>query len=107
MLPPSAMMTTKKRRHNVPALFVVGIVAAFLTACGPPGARDLHRGEKAIQSGDYDTAIAKLSDATHTLASAPPSVQSKALGFLGLAYQQAGQLEPASQAYLKALKLDH
>jgi tetratricopeptide (TPR) repeat protein len=101
------MMTIKKRRRNVPALFVIGITAAFLTACGPPGSRDLRRGEKAIQSGDYDTAIARLTDATGTLASAPPAVQSKALGFLGLAYQQAGQLEPASQAYLKALKLDH
>jgi tetratricopeptide (TPR) repeat protein len=101
------MMTIKKRRRTVPALFVVGIAAAFLTACGPPGARDLHRGEKAIQSGDYDTAIARLTDAARALASAPPSVQSKAWGFLGLAYQQAGQLDPASQAYLKALKLDH
>ncbi|HEY3854167.1 MAG TPA: tetratricopeptide repeat protein [Verrucomicrobiae bacterium] len=101
------MMTTKKRGQNVAALFVVGVTAAFLTACGPPGSRDLHRGEKALQSGDYDSAITKFSDAVRTLSSAPPSVQSKALGFLGLAYQQAGQLEPASQAYLRALKLDH
>ncbi len=101
------MMTTKKRRPSVPVFFAVATAAVFLTACGPPGARDLRRGEKAIQAGDYDTAITRLTDATHTLASAPSPVQSKAWGFLGLAYQQAGQLEPASQAYLKALKLDH
>ena len=59
-----------------------------------------------MQTGDYDAAITRFTDAAHTLASAPASVQSKAWGFLGLAYQQAGQLDAASQAYLKALKLD-
>jgi tetratricopeptide (TPR) repeat protein len=79
----------------------------FLTACGPPGARDLRQGETAIKAGEYETAIARLNDATHAVASASPTAQAKAWNLLGLAYQGAGQLDPASQAYLKALKLDH
>ncbi|HUD84694.1 MAG TPA: tetratricopeptide repeat protein [Candidatus Saccharimonadales bacterium] len=101
------MMTTKKRRCNLPALAVIAAAGTLLTACSPPGGRDLRQGERDIKAGQFDAAIAPLSDATHALSSAPPAVQSKAWNLLGLAYQGAGQLDAASQSYLQALKLDH
>jgi tetratricopeptide (TPR) repeat protein len=79
----------------------------FLTACGPPGSSDLRQGQREIKAGQFDAAIVTLNNATRALASAPPVVQSKAWNLLGLAYQDAGQLDAASQAYLHALKLDH
>jgi len=101
------MMTTKKRRRNLPALAVIAAAGTLLTACSPPGARDLRQGERDIKAGEFGAAIAPLSDATRVLSSAPPAVQSKAWNLLGLAYQGTGQLDAASQAYLHALKLDH
>jgi tetratricopeptide (TPR) repeat protein len=101
------MMTTKKRRGNLPALAVIAVAGALLTACNPPGARDLRQGEKDIKAGEFRAAIAPLSDATHALSSAPPAAQSKAWNLLGLAYQGAGQFDAASQAYSQALKLNH
>ncbi len=101
------MMTTKKRRRNLPALAVIAAAGTLLTSCSPPGASDLREGERDIKAGQFDAAIAPLIQATHILSSAPPAVQSKAWNLLGLAYQDAGQLDAASQAYLAALKLDH
>jgi len=100
-------MTTKKRRCNLPALAVIAAAGTLLTACSPPGARDLQEGEREIKAGQFAAAVAPLSAATRSLSSAPPAVQSKAWNLLGLAYQGAGQLDAASQAYLQALKLDH
>ncbi|HUD49383.1 MAG TPA: tetratricopeptide repeat protein [Candidatus Baltobacteraceae bacterium] len=101
------MMTTKKRRRNLPALAVIALAGTLLTACSPPGGRDLRKGESDINAGQFDAAIEPLNDATRVLSSAPPAVQSKAWNLLGLAYHGAGQLDAASQAYLRALKLDH
>jgi tetratricopeptide (TPR) repeat protein len=100
------MMTTKKRRSHFPGLAVIAVAATLLTACSPPGGRDLRQGQRLIKAGELDAAIAALNNATRALASAPPAQQSKAWNLLGLAYQAAGQLDAASQAYLHALKLD-
>jgi tetratricopeptide (TPR) repeat protein len=100
------MMTTKKRRSRVTVLAVVAATGTFLTACSPPGSRDLRQGQSEINAGQYDAAIVSLNEATHALASASPVVQSKAWNLLGLAYQNANQLDAASEAYSRALKLD-
>jgi tetratricopeptide (TPR) repeat protein len=67
----------------------------------------LRKGERDIKAGSYIEAVARLRDATHTLAYAPAKEQSKAWNLLGLAYQGATEFDDASQAFAQALKLDH
>jgi tetratricopeptide (TPR) repeat protein len=98
------MLTIKKRRFALQVLAV--ILAASLTSCGPPGARELHKGEQLIQNGDFAAAIPVLNEGLLILHSAPPTVQAAAWNLLGLAYHGAGQLDAASRAYSQALKLD-
>jgi tetratricopeptide (TPR) repeat protein len=98
------MLTIKKRNGAFQVLAV--ILVASLTACGPPGARDLHKGERLIQNGDFAGAIPVLNEGVQILHDAPPVVQANAWNLLGLAYHGAGQADAASRAYLQALKLD-
>jgi hypothetical protein len=98
------MLTIKKRRCVLQVLAVVSI--ASLTACGPSGPRDLHKGEQLIESGQFAAAIPVLNEAVQLLRGAPPVVQANAWNLLGLAYHGAGQSDAASRAYLEALKLD-
>ena len=101
------MMTTKKRRrvhHNL--VVVLAAVATLLTACGPPGARQLRLGERYIQEGKFADAIVVLRDATTILNDAPHPAQAKAWNLLGLACQDSGELAAADKAYEQALKLD-
>jgi tetratricopeptide (TPR) repeat protein len=100
------MMTTKKRRRFHYNLVVVAAVGMLLTACGPPGARQLQQGERYIEAGQFSEAIVVLRDATRILGDAPRPVQAKAWNLLGLAYHNSGQLEAADNAYRAALKLD-
>jgi tetratricopeptide (TPR) repeat protein len=98
------MLTIKKRRCVCQILAV--ILVASLTACGPPGARDLRKGEQLIQGGQFADAIPVLTEAVELFHDAPPTVQANAWNLLGLACHGAGQLDAASRAYLEALKLD-
>jgi tetratricopeptide (TPR) repeat protein len=98
------MLTIKKRRCALGVLAVISI--ASLTACGPPGPRDLHKGEQLIEHGQFAAAIPILNEAVELLHGAPPVVQANAWNLLGLAYHGAGQSDAASRAYLEALKLD-
>lgn len=98
------MLTIKKRSGALMALAIV--LSAIMTACSPPGARDLREGEELIQTGHAADAIPVLKEAVDTLRSSAPRVQATAWNLLGLAYQGAGQLDPASRAYLQALKFD-
>jgi tetratricopeptide (TPR) repeat protein len=100
------MMTTKKRRGFQDNLVVAAAVGALLTACGPPGARQLRQGEQDIQAGRYGEAAMVLKEATGILSNAPPAMQSKAWNLLGLAQMNSGQLDIASADYSKALQLD-
>src|SRR5580658_636480 len=106
MLPPSCMMTTKKRSRFRRNLVVVGAVGALVTACGPPGARELQQGEHFIEAGEYSDAVVALREATRALGDAPHAIQAKAWNLLGVACQDSGQLEDAAKAYMLALKLD-
>jgi tetratricopeptide (TPR) repeat protein len=100
------MMTTKKRNRRRYYLVVVAAVATLVTACGPPGARELKQGEQYIQAGQSADAIGVLREATRILGDAPHAVQAKAWNLLGVACQDNGQLDEAAKAYLTALKLD-
>jgi tetratricopeptide (TPR) repeat protein len=100
------MMTTKKRSRFHNNVVVVGALGALLTACGPPGARELQQGEQYIQAGQFADAVVALRDATRILSEAPHAVQAKAWNLLGVACQDSGQLEDAAKAYTLALKLD-
>jgi tetratricopeptide (TPR) repeat protein len=108
------MLTTILRRGQLAKsaqgralpLFFALASAVLLTGCGPPGPTALHKGDRLIQEGDYEGAIAELKDATQLLAHYPPAVQAHAWHLLGLANQDAGHSGPALQAYEEALKLD-
>lgn len=104
MLTPSLMLTIKKRCHAWQVLAVVSLCG--LTACGPPGARDLHKGDKLVAHGEFSNAIPVLKQSTEELQAASPAVQARAWNLLGLAYHGTGQLDAASHAYLEAKKLD-
>ncbi len=100
------MMTTKKGRRSLRTLAVITAALTFLTACGPPGAREARQGEQLVQAGQFADAIGPLKAATEILATAPPASQSKVWNLLGLALHGAKQFDAASVAYGRALKLD-
>jgi tetratricopeptide (TPR) repeat protein len=100
------MMTTKKGRRCHYNLVVVAAVATLVTACGPPGARELKQGEQYIQAGQSADAIALLKDAVRILANSPRPAQAKAWNLLGVACEESGHLDDAAKAYTVALKLD-
>jgi len=99
-------MTTKKQRRAHFHLVVVAALGMLVTGCGPPGARQLRRGEQFILAGQFAEAVVVLRDATSTLADSPPAVQSKAWNLLGLACQGLGQWDAADKAYREAIRLD-
>jgi len=99
-------MTTTKRRGCHYNLAVVATVGMLVTACAPPGARELRQGERDIQAGHLADAVVELREATHILGDAPHAVQAKAWNLLGLACQDSGRLEDAARAYTTALNLD-
>ena len=104
MLTRSKMLTIKKRSF---ALLVLAVIsAAALTACGPAGPRDLRKGERLIQSGEFAEAVPVLEEGVRLLRNSPGNVQAAALNLLGLAQHGAGHLDAAGRAYLEALKLD-
>jgi tetratricopeptide (TPR) repeat protein len=99
------MLTIKKRWRA--ALAIVAAACLTLTACAPPGERALHKGDRLLQDGQFAEAIDQLRTATELLAmETNTAVSSKAFSLLGLAYQQAGRLDLARQAYQNALKLN-
>jgi tetratricopeptide (TPR) repeat protein len=104
MLPPKQMLTIKKGRRALQLLAV--ILVAGLTACGPPGPRDLRKGERLINAGRYADAVPVLTEAVQLLRGTTPTVQATAWNLLGSAYHGAGQKEQAAHAYLEALRLD-
>jgi tetratricopeptide (TPR) repeat protein len=104
MLTRSVMLTIKKRSF---ALRVLAVISAIgLTACGPPGPRDLRKGERLIQSGEFAAALPVLDEGLQLLRDAPGNVQATAWNLFGLAQHGSGHPEDAARAYLEALKLD-
>ena len=73
----------------------------LFAGCMPPGPRALLEGKKRIDQGRYPEAIEQLKLATSLL-----STNARAWSYLGLAYQSAGQVPNAVQAYQRALALN-
>jgi tetratricopeptide (TPR) repeat protein len=97
------MLTIKKRGRR--ALAFVAAAGLGLTACGPPATRALHKGDRLVESGNFDAAIGVLSQAVNLLTNEPP-VRAQACNLLGLAYHGAGKADKARQYYGEALKLN-
>jgi tetratricopeptide (TPR) repeat protein len=82
-------------------LFIMSLAVAVLTGCRPPGPRALLDGQRLVERGQYEQAVARLKTATSLL-----STNANAWNYLGLAYHQAGQPADAADAYKKAISLD-
>ncbi len=99
MLPTDTMLTNQKcvavGRLLPLALLVV------LAACTPPGPRALLDGERLLNEGKFNEAIAPLTEATVLL---PRNAQT--WNHLGLANHNAGRPNEALRAYHKALDVD-
>jgi Flp pilus assembly protein TadD len=77
-------------------LFVV-----LLSGCTPPGPRALLRGKQLLEQGSFPEAVEKLKLATSLM-----NTNAQAWNYLGLAYQNAGDVTNAALAYGQALKLN-
>jgi tetratricopeptide (TPR) repeat protein len=101
------MVTTKKPGRR--ALGLAAAACLFLTACGPPGPRALHRGDREVQEGKFGDAIATLSTATNFLAhdaTPNPELMARAYNLMGLAWHGAGDFQKAGWSYRQALLAD-
>ena len=129
MLPPAHMLTTKKwgrlpafvaagvgrrcrgegslsvRLHRLEALALLVPVLLALTACEPPGARALRRGERLLRDDRPAAAIEPLRQAVVALGTNAPAA-ALAWNELGLAYHRSGRSADAAQAYANALARD-
>src|SRR5436190_18217611 len=90
-------------RHPTAFASILGLaLLALLTGCTSPGPRNLLRGQKLIEQGKYDEAVAKLEVATSIL-----TTNANAWNYLGLALHYAGRSADAQKAYQRSLALDH
>ena len=99
MLPTVTMLTNQKcvAVGRLLSLALLGLLAA----CTPPGPRALLTGERLINEGKFNDALAPLTEATLQL---PRNAQ--AWNHLGLASHHAGRPNDALRAYRKALEVD-
>ena len=99
MLPTVTMLTNQKcvAVGRLLSLALLGLLAA----CSPPGPRALLTGERLINEGKFNEALAPLTEATLQL---PRNAQ--AWNHLGLASHHAGRPNDALRAYRKALEVD-
>src|SRR5580698_4456705 len=96
MLPPRRMVTKKKLQASG---WAVLLLITMLTGCTPAGPRALLDGERLIEQGKYEAAIARLKVATELM-----DTHALAWNYLGLAYHHANRPANAIEAYQKALK---
>src|ERR1035437_1989868 len=113
MLPPPAMLTIKNRggsdlaggRENhkwiSSSVCKLALLLALLAGCAPPGPRALLEGKRLLDEGQYPQAIEQLKTATSLLG----GTNALAWNYLGVAYQNAGDLAEAERAYRRALAL--
>jgi tetratricopeptide (TPR) repeat protein len=101
MLPPTRMLTTKKRAAGTDVLSWIACALLLFAGCTPAGPRALFKGERLMREGDYAAAAVKFEEATRLLPNEP-----QAWNHLGLAYHGAGRVEDAARAYQRALSLD-
>src|ERR1035437_5122827 len=113
MLPPPAMLTIKNRggrdlaggrEHgswNSCSVCKLALLLVLLAGCAPPGPRALLEGKRLLDEGQYPQAIQQLKTATSLLG----GTNALAWNYLGVAYQNAGDLAEAERAYRRALAL--
>src|ERR1035437_1939664 len=113
MLPPPAMLTIKNRggsdlaggRENhkwiSSSVCKLALLLALLAGCAPPGPRALLEGKRLLDEGQYPQAIEQLKTATSLLG----GTNALAWNYLGVAYQNAGDLAEAERAYRRALAM--
>jgi tetratricopeptide (TPR) repeat protein len=87
------------------ALALLVPVLLALTACEPPGARALRRGERLLREDRPAAAIEPLRQAVVALGTNAPAA-ALAWNELGLAYHRSGRSADAAQAYANALARD-
>ncbi len=97
---PTVTMLTNQKCVAVGRLFSLALLG-LLAACTPPGPRALLTGERLINEGKFNEALAPLTEATLQL---PRNAQ--AWNHLGLASHHAGHPNDALRAYRKALEVD-
>src|SRR5579872_6276971 len=102
MLPPRIMVTMKKRCVRHIQLLLVAAAILLAEGCTPAGPRALLDGKRLLEEGKYEPAIERLKIATSLLAT-----NAQAWNSLGLAYHHSGQPANATEAYQRALKLNH
>jgi len=98
-------MTEKPASGAIPGLrycWLLGLVLLYLTACTPPGPRDLLQGKALLDAGKYPEAVTRLETAVSIL-----TTNALAWNYLGLAYHQAQRPVDAEKAYRRALVLNH
>ena len=97
---PTVTMLTNQKCVAVGRLLPLALLVS-LAACTPPGPRALLDGERLLQQGKFNEAIAPLTEATVLL---PRNAQT--WNHLGLANHNAGRANEALRAYRKALDVD-
>src|SRR5690349_5907026 len=102
MLPPSLMLTNKKRAGSAMNCILVVFGISFLAGCAPPGPRALLKGKELIEAGKFAPAIEELKVAASLL-----GTNASVWNYLGLAYHADGQVTNALRAYQKAIALNH
>ena len=106
--PPPARVQPDGARSPRRRLWLLGLAALLLlglTACEPPGARALRKGERLLRENRPAAAIEPLREAVLAFGTNAPAA---ALGLneLGLAYHRSGHYSEAAQAYGMALTKD-
>lgn len=94
-------MQTIKNSATRSLVAVFALAALFSTGCKPSGPKSLLEGERLIQAGKPEEAIASLLTATKLL---PQNAQ--AWNHLGIAYHDSGQITDALEAYQKAAAIN-
>lgn len=94
---PRALMVTKKIPVAIVFLFL-GLMAAFLTGCKPPGPKALIDGKRFLDKGRIPEAVERFQVAAELL-----RTNAAAWNYLGIALHQDGQSSNAITAYRRAL----
>ncbi len=89
------------KKISFPGAIIFVALTLVVAGCTPPGPRALLKGKKALDHGDYASAVVQLKTATTLL-----ETNAAAWNYYGVALQLAGHPDEAMSAYQSALKWD-